>query len=131
MNDKIAAIQNLPLHVYVGLTEIKSESGNAILTAVVNQNALNPSGFYHGGVMYLLCDVCAYSGVISALNDNEDAVTHDIHFSVLRPAKLGQTITYSSKIIKRGKSLYFIDVEAKCADKIIATARVTKSVISM
>lgn len=131
MNVKIVAIQNLPLHVYVGVTEIKSDSGNGNLTATVNQNALNPSGFYHGGIMYMLCDVCAYSGVLSALQSNEDAVTHDIHLSVLRPAKLNETVDYSSKIIKRGKSLYFINVEAKIGDKMIATARITKSIITV
>jgi len=131
MIDKVAAIQNLPLHVYVGVTEIRSESGNGMLTAKVNQNALNPSGYYHGGIMYLLCDVCAYSGVLSTLKENEDAVTHDIHLSVLRPAKLDEIIIYSSRVIKRGKALIFIDVEAKCGTKIIATARITKSVIKL
>lgn len=131
MIDKIKNIQNHPLHVHVGVQEIVSESGNGRLTAIVNENALNPSGFYHGGVMYLLCDVCAYAGVLSALKPTKDAVTHDIHLSVLRPANLDETIIYTSRIIKPGKSLYFINVEAKREDKLIAIARVTKSIISL
>jgi len=130
MNDRITPIQNLPLHISIGVQDITSDSGNGTLTAIVNQNALNPSGFYHGGLMYMLCDVCAYSGLLSALSQEEDAVTHDIHVSVLRPARLGDKVIYQSQIVKRGRTLCFIDVVAKCRDKLIATARITKSIVS-
>jgi len=131
MNEKITLIQNHPLHKHVGVQEIISESGNGILKAIVNQNALNPSGFYHGGVMYLLCDVCAYAGILSALDPNEDAVTHDIHLSVLRPANLDDELIYSSKIVRHGRTLCFINVEASCGAKLVATARITKSIIKV
>jgi len=129
MNDKIETIKNHPLHVSLGVQEITSELGNATIKAVVNSYTLNPAGFYHGGVMYLLLDACAYSGVLSALEPNEDAVTHDIHVSVLRPAKLDDSVFYKSKLVKRGRSLCFIDVEANSNGKLIATARITKSII--
>jgi len=130
MIENIEAIQNHPLHVSIGVQKITSDSGNARLTAVVNTASLNPQGFYHGGVMYLLLDACAYSGVLSALESNEDAVTHDIHVSVLRPAKLNDQIIYESTLVKRGRSLCFIDAQARCGEKLIATARITKSIIS-
>ena len=79
----------------------------------------------------MLCDVCAYSGLISALGDQEDAVTHDIHVSVLRPVKEGSEVIYKSSIVKRGRTLCFINVEARSNDKLIATARVTKSMIML
>lgn len=131
MNDKIEAIKNLPLHISLGVKEISSELGNGTINTIVTPASLNPAGFYHGGVMYLLLDACAYSGVLSALEPNEDAVTHDIHVSVLRPAKLNDSITYKSKLVKRGRSLCFIDVEATRNDKLIATARITKSIITI
>jgi len=131
MNEKIDLIKNHPLHIYLGVQEIISDNGTANLKAIVNNNSLNPSGFYHGGVMYLLLDACAYSGILSALDPHEDALTHDIHVSVMRPAKLNDSIIYQSNVVKRGKRLCFIDVVAKCEDKIIATARITKSIISI
>jgi len=129
MIDKISPIKNHPLHIHLGVQDITSESGNGTLTAIVNTNSLNPSGYYHGGVMYTLCDCCAYSGILSALKSNEDAVTHDIHISVLRPGKLHDKVIYQSKLVKRGKTLCFIDVEAKIDGKLIATARITKSIV--
>jgi len=129
MNERIKTILDLPLHQHIGVQQILSESGNGILTAVVNHNALNPAGLYHGGMMYMLCDVCAYSGLLSSLNYDEDAVTHDIHVSVMRPAQLHDVVAYQSVIIKRGKQLCFIDVKASVGEKLIATARITKSII--
>ena len=97
----------------------------------VTDAVANPNQILHGGVMYLLCDVCAYSGLLSLLNDAEEAVTHDIHVSVLSSAFKGDVIKFSSETIKKGRSVCFMKVEAKVKDKIIATATVTKSIISI
>jgi len=129
MPDRISPIKNHPLHIHLGVQDIISEGGNGTLTAIVNVNTLNPSGYYHGGIMYTLCDCCAYSGVLSVLKPNEEAVTHDIHISVLRPGKLNDKVLYQSKLVKRGRTLCFIDVEASIDGKLIATARVTKSIV--
>jgi len=127
VKEKIQAIKALPYHKSIGVKDIISESGNATLTAEVTENTLNPAGYYHGGIIYTLCDVCAYSGILSVLKPHEDAVTHDIHISVLRPARLGDQIIYKSNVVKQGRSLCFIDVEVTVLNKIIATARITKS----
>jgi len=129
MTDRITPIKNHPLHIHLGVQDISSEAGNGTLKAIVNPNTLNPSGYYHGGIMYTLCDCCAYSGVLSILESNEEAVTHDIHISVLRPGKLNDKVIYQSKLVKRGRTLCFIDVEARIEGKLIATARVTKSIV--
>ena len=131
MSDRISPIKNLPLHISLGVRDIKSEDGAGTLVAIAHKDVLNPAGLYHGGIIYMLCDVCAYSGLISALGDQEDAVTHDIHVSVLRPVKEGSEVIYKSSIVKRGRTLCFINVEARSNDKLIATARVTKSMIML
>ncbi len=131
MSVRINPIKNLPLHISLGVQDIKSEDGRGTLVAMAHQGSLNPAGLYHGGIIYMLCDVCAYSGLLSALSDEEDAVTHDIHVSVLRPVKAESEVMYQSSIVKRGRTLCFIDVEASSNGKLIATARVTKSIIKV
>lgn len=130
MSDRIVPIKNLPLHISLGVQDVQSEEGSGMLIAIAHQESLNPAGLYHGGIIYMLCDVCAYSGLLSALSDQEDAVTHDIHISVMRPVKPESQVIYKSSIVKRGRTLCFIDVEARSNDKLIATARVTKSIIA-
>ena len=84
----------------------------------------------HGGALYTLCDVCAYSALLSILDDNKEAVTHDIHVSVLSSSPAGATITFSAEVLKKGRSVCFIKVTALIDNKTIATATVTKSLIS-
>ncbi|MDX1491699.1 MAG: PaaI family thioesterase [Pseudohongiellaceae bacterium] len=129
MQTRLDKVRNHPLHKYLGVSKIDAKDGSAELFAIVNEAALNPSGNYHGGVVYMLCDVCAYCAVLSALPEGQDAVTHDIHISVLRPALENDSLEYRASIKKLGRSLCFIDVEVKSGEHLVATARVTKSLI--
>lgn len=129
MQQRIETVLNHPLHRYLGLDDIDSVEGEATLAFTVNENTLNPAGVLHGGVVYTLCDVCAYAGLLSVLTDDEEAVTHDIHVSALRSAKFGDKVRVRSTLVKRGRSLCFIDVAAEVEGKLIATARVTKSIL--
>lgn len=126
---RIETVLNLPLHRHLGVTSIESSEGQAELQFEVGENTLNPAGALHGGALYMLCDVCAYAGLLSVLEDNEEAVTHDIHVSVMRSAGAGDNVVIRSTLLKRGRSLCFVDISASVGGKVIATARVTKSVI--
>jgi acyl-coenzyme A thioesterase PaaI-like protein len=50
--------------------------------------------------------------------------------SVMRPAKLGDFVYFNSEVVKLGKSLCFIDVKVTLRNQIIASARITKSILS-
>lgn len=130
MNDRLDMVRQLPLHQYLGIDALSSEAGNGRLAFDASERVINPAGLLHGGVVYTLCDVCAYAGLLSVLADNEEAVTHDIHVSVLRAARQGDRIEIVSELVKRGRSLCFVDVRAEVGGQLIATARVTKSIIT-
>ena len=131
MNERILQIVNHPLHRHLGIRDAHSEDGRGRFTFAVGDTTVNPAGALHAGVIYLLCDVCAYLGLMSVLPGHQEAVTHDIHVSVLRSAQRGDTVKMESKIVKKGKSLCFIDVTAAAEGQLIATARITKSLIKM
>lgn len=76
-----------------------------------------------------MSDVCAYAALLSRMDDETEAVTHDIQVSVMRPAALGDIVTFSADVTKPGRRISFMDVRVTVADKLIATARVTKSMI--
>ncbi|GAB2804024.1 hypothetical protein GCM10027040_35550 [Halomonas shantousis] len=131
MHPRIKAVFDLPLHQYLGVTSLESNDGQGRLTFEVTENAINPAGVLHGGVLYTLCDVCAYAGLLSALPTEQEAVTHDLHVSVMRAVKRGETVVVTSRIVRQGRSLCFIDVVAEVADRPVASARVTKSIIEL
>ncbi|WP_144394226.1 PaaI family thioesterase [Pleionea sediminis] len=129
MNAKLEQLKYHPYHQYLGVVDIVNENNSVELHANVSENTINFSGVYHGGAIYSLCDVCAYASLVSSLENNQEAVTHDIHVSLLRPVVENERVIYKSTIRKLGRSLCFIDVEVTANGKLIATARVTKSIV--
>jgi uncharacterized protein (TIGR00369 family) len=130
MNERMKAVIEHPLHKYLGISDVESDGGNGSLTFIATEKFINPAGVLHGGVIYLLCDVCAYAGILSILAPEKEAFTHDIHISVIKAAKTGDVVKIKSRLIKMSKNLCFIDVAAMVSEKVIATARVTKSIVS-
>lgn len=131
MSDRLAAVRALPLHRDLGVTGIESADGAATLHFTVNSYAVNPAGALHGGVLYTLCDVAAYSALLSQLPMDREAVTHDLHVSVMRAAGEGEAVVVSARVRRLGRSIAFIDVEAHAGERLLATARATKSLISL
>lgn len=130
MNQRLKTIIDHPLHGYLGVTDILSEDGRGAFEIVAKGPLINSIGLLHGGVVYALCDVCAYAALLSVMPEGKDAVTHDIHVSVMRSAQEGDVVTFRADILKMGRSLCFIETVASVQDKPIARATVTKSLIS-
>ena len=130
MNKRLKAVIEHPFHKYLGIADVASEDGNGSLTFIASEKFINPAGVLHGGIIYVLCDVCAYAGLLSILQPEKEAFTHDIHISIIRAAKTGDVVKIKSRIIKTGRNICFADVTATVSGDIIATARVTKSLVS-
>ena len=103
MNNRIKRVVGHPLSAYLGIAPMESVSGRCEFFIKVTENLVNPAGVFHGGVIYLLCDVCAYGGLLSLINENTEALNHDIHVSVMRSTRLGDTVVFQSEVIKLGK----------------------------
>lgn len=131
MHDRLKQLVALPFHQYLGVTSVESQSGRGELSLKVSENIVNSAGMFHGGAIYALCDICAYGALFSLLDDTSQAVTHDIHVSVMRSARLGDFVCFNSEVVKIGKSLAFIDVKVTLEGQMIASARVTKSILSI
>ncbi|ERJ20473.1 Putative esterase protein [Salinisphaera shabanensis E1L3A] len=129
MDQRLEQVIAHPLHQHLGIETIESESGKARLSIVVGDNVINPAGVFHGGVLYLLCDVCAYAGLLSQLGAHTEAVTHDIHVSVMRGARAGEVVVFESNPVRVGRRIAFIDVSARVDERLIASARVTKTLL--
>ena len=129
IRDVLAAVESHPLHRYIGVETIHAAQGRAHFEITVGSNTVNTYGAFHGGVVYTLCDMACYAALMSELAEGEDAVTHDIHVSLLRAAKIGDRIRFQGKVIKRGRNLGFMESEAYLGEQLIARATVTKSIL--
>lgn len=118
-----------PLHRALGLQDIDAGKGRASFEVLIGADMVNVAGMFHGGIVYLLADLACFAAVLSELKDDELAVTHDLHVSMLRAAKLGQRARFEARVLKRGRALAFMEAQVYCGDDLLARATVTKSIL--
>ena len=131
MERRLERVAGLPLHKFLGLELKMSAPGEAVVTMPPTENALNAAGVVHGGILYAILDAACYLALLPLMEDGQNAVTHDIHASVLRPAPLDQPVVFSGKVRKMGRSVVFCDSEARSGGRLVALGRVSKSLIDM
>lgn len=121
----------VPLHQFLGVELVKQEQGEAVARFQAGPNTMNYVGAMHGGVAYALLDVVCYLALAPLLKRGENAVTHDLHVSVLRPVLPGQEVELRGRVVQKGRSVVFCESESRVEGKVTATARVTKTLVAM
>jgi uncharacterized protein (TIGR00369 family) len=124
-----AALAAFELHRFMGIEFHLAHDGRCHLSFAVTQKMLTPAPALHAGFYYTACDLAAYAALLSELKHTEGAVTHDLHVSVMRSAGPGERVDVHAEVVKLGRTLAFLDARAICGDKLVATARVTKSLL--
>lgn len=122
---------DVPLHHFLGIELVRQEPGEAVARFLAGPNTMNYVGAMHGGVAYALLDVVCYLALAPMLRRGENAVTHDLHVSVLRPVSPDQEVELRGRVVRKGRSLVFCESQAWAAGKLTATARVTKSLVRL
>jgi uncharacterized protein (TIGR00369 family) len=120
-----------PLHGFLGFELVSQEDGRAVARFQATANTLNYAGAMHGGVAYALLDAVCYLALVPLLGRGENAVTHDLHVSVLRPVLPGQEVELRGRVVQKGRSVVFCESEAWAQGRLTATARVTKTLVAM
>ncbi len=124
-------VKNHDFHKYLGIEDILAKDGKAIIEIEVKAHLLNPSGTFHGGVMYTLCDVTSFCALISQLGENEIGVTNHFSIQPMRAVTVGSIITFKAEVLKLGKRLAFVECLAFSKDKLIAKSTVTKTLLKL
>ena len=127
---EIKLLEDLTLHRFFGLQNLQIGKGTASFEMVVSENTINIFGKLHGGVFYGLCDLAAYMALLSELKEAETAVTQDIHLTIMRPGKMGDRVLFTGELVQMGKNIIFTDGKAWVNGKLMASAHVTKSIVS-
>lgn len=124
-----AAMLAQPLHQQMGLTDIDAADGHSQFEITVTDATVNLSGYLHGGVVYTLCDVAGFSALFSKIGPGLTAATHDLHVSVMKAAKRGDTLRFTGELLRMGRSIAVMRSDVWRGDERIATATVTKSLL--
>ena len=120
-----------PVHQHMGLRAADPRDHDAGIVLEVIAELVNNSGMLHGGLVATSIDVaCAYA-IFPSLADHEVVLTNSLAVSYLRPIPLGSTVTVRAEIVRRGRSIAFLRADVLVDTRIMATAQVVKSVISL
>ncbi len=123
---KVQQILDVPLHRHLGLVFDGHADGQSHAHFDVGPESAAFGGL-HGGILYLLMDATAMLALLPSLTASQHAVTHDIHCSVMRPVSPGARCRLVGSVLRVGKTLAFVEATASVEGKLVASARVTKS----
>lgn len=128
--DRVRTVLEIPLHRFLNIALADPQRPEAGVLLPVEDPALNNVGVLHGGVVSALLDVASYLALLPLLADGEHAVTHDMTVSLIRPVRRGATLQLVGTVVRKGRSVVFLRAEARVAGEVVATAQVTKTLVS-
>ncbi len=127
----MAQVLAIPLHRFLGIQLVHPDDPAKGLRLHVGGEAVNNADVLHGGVLTALLDVACYLAVLPHLGAGENAVTHDVSASILRPVPGGSDVLVTGEVVRIGRTLVFARSEATAAGRPVAFATVTKSRVAV
>jgi uncharacterized protein (TIGR00369 family) len=126
---RVAGVLDIALHRFLGVRLADPDQPSSGIVFCADDAALNNVGVLHGGVVTALLDVACYLALLPELADDENAVTHDVTASLMRPVARGAQVQLVGVVVRRGRSIAFLRAEARVAGGVVASAQVTKSIV--
>lgn len=90
--------------------------------AVVQNIHLNPGGITHGGFIMSLMDSGMGTAAHRALGEQARAATISFDVKFIAASTTGDVLAGTAKVLKKTRSLVFMQGEICCGKKLIATA---------
>jgi uncharacterized protein (TIGR00369 family) len=120
-----------PLHQHIGLRAADLSDPSQGLVLMVEPQVLNNSELMHGGMVATCLDAVAAYAIFPQLADNEVVLTNSLTISYLRPVPVGTQIWARAKVVRRGRATAFLQSEVGMGDKLIATAQIVKTIVTI
>lgn len=124
---RVETVMAIPLHRFLGLSLVDPERPAQGIVLEVGDAAMNNAAVLHGGIFTALLDVACYLSVLPHLASGENAVTHDLTASILKPVTGGSRLSVRGEVVKLGRTTVFTRAEATVDGSVVAFGAVTKS----
>ncbi len=128
--ERVASVFAIPLHRYLGIALLDPDNPAAGIVLPVEEPVLNNVGVLHGGVVPALLDVACYLVLLPQLGAGQNAVTHDVTASLVRPVAAGRRVEMRGEVVRRGRAVAFLRAEAQVDGVVVAYGQVTKTVLA-
>ena len=126
---RVAGVLDIALHRFLGVALLDPDEPAAGIVFPAGDAALNNVGVLHGGVVTALLDVACYLALLPDLATGENAVTHDVSASLMRPVPRDSQVQVVATVVRRGRSIAFLRAEARVDGAVVAAGQVTKTIV--
>jgi uncharacterized protein (TIGR00369 family) len=117
--------ENTPYYKHLGIEVVEAREGYAKLKLDFKDHLTHPFGYIHGGAIASLADSAGINSVLTALKDEEKALTLEMKINYLLPVKDGAVFA-EAEVIHKGKKYAVADVDVKSDNgQLVAKAIVT------
>jgi uncharacterized protein (TIGR00369 family) len=127
---RVQGVFAIPLHRFLSIELLDPRDPAAGLVLPVEEPVLNNAGVLHGGIVTALLDVACYLALLPRLADGQNAVTHDVAASLMRPVAAGSRLEIVGDVIRLGRAVAFLRAEARVDGVVVGTGQVTKTVVA-
>lgn len=107
----------------LGITRSSWGNGSSSYSLTITESLCNKGGVAFGGLHTVLLDMALGGGLVSVLPVAEWCATTALNTSFITAAHIGETITATGRVVKRGRNVAHLAGEIKSeSGRVIATA---------
>ncbi|HLG86591.1 MAG TPA: PaaI family thioesterase [Alphaproteobacteria bacterium] len=117
-------------NAWAGIRLVEIASGFARMAFIPRAEMLTPWGTLNGGVLNALIEVPAFFALLTELGPNELPVTNDIFLQHVRPLPGDCEYRLTGGILRKGKSMAWLEAAVSVGGKPCTFARITKTLTS-
>jgi len=123
MNDTFQQISLVGFMKHNGGLEFRTVSETDYqFRATIQDIHLNPGGITHGGFIMSLMDSGMGTAAHRTLGKNARAATISFDVKFISASKTGDLLLGTAKVLRKTRSLVFMQGELRCGEQLIATA---------
>lgn len=108
----------------MGIRFVEWEPGRCVAELDAGPHLHHPGGIVHGGVAFGLLDSAMAHAIIALLDQGMNCSTVEMKISYLSAVREG-LLRAEGRVIKKGRSLAFVEGTAQCGGRTVATATAT------
>lgn len=114
---------------WCGMRIIEMGDGAAVVALKPRAEMLTPWDTLNGGVVNVLVEHPTYLALLTLLTDTEFPMTSDVFVQHMRPLPGDAEYTLRSAVIRRGRSMAWVNTDVFANDVLVSTARITKTIL--
>ena len=114
---------------WAGVQLLEIGDGIGRIGFTIRDEMRTPWGSLNGGVITSLIEIPGFVALLTGLGEGELPVTNDIFVQHMRPLPGDARYALAGRVIRRGKSMAWLDVTVTAGDTTVSVARITKTLI--